>query len=513
VARLSSVCPLVWTLLLASAAGAFAQTEITPSGSAVTASTHDGNLPANTVDNSLSSRWSANGDGQWIRFDLGSTRTVAFVRVAAYQGNTRQSRFDLQVSSDGAAWTTVWSGSSSGSTTAEETYDFADRAGRYVRYLGHGNTVNAWNSVTEASIFAAAATEPTPTPMPTATPTPSPTPRATSTPTPSPTPRARVTPTPTATPTPGGGSVVNVTTGPELTAALANARPGQVIRLAAGSYTAIQRDSSIFKALVSGTASSPITLEGPSNAVLQGSSTGTGYAMHLNGASYWILRGFTVTNVGKGIMLDNAQRCLIDNVTVHNIGQEGVHFRTNSANNTIQNSRIYDTGRSSPDYGEAIYIGSAVSNWGRYTGGQPDRSDNVRAINNHLGPGVSAEHFDIKEGTTGCEIRGNTMDAAGMSGANFSDSYIDAKSNNCTIADNVGTLSGSSALLDGMQTHVQETGWGNGNVFSNNRLAVNNSAGYGFRIHTSSTGTRVCSNNTATGAGLGLANVPLASCN
>ena len=128
--------------------------EITPSGSAVTASTNDGNLPANAVDNSLATRWSASGDNQWIRFDLGTTRTVSHVRIATYQGNTRRTRFDIQASTDGASWSNVITAAeTSGTTTAEETFDFTDVSARWVRYMGHGNTANMWNSVTELSIF------------------------------------------------------------------------------------------------------------------------------------------------------------------------------------------------------------------------------------------------------------------------------------------------------------------------------------------------------------------------
>ena len=152
-------------------------TEITPAGSAVTASTNDGNLPQNTVDDNLATRWSANGDGQWIQFDLGSERTVAYVRVAAYNGNTRQNRFDIQVATESGAWTTVLPNAvTTGTTTAEETFDFADVPARWVRYVGHGNTVNTFNSVTEVSLFTPAGGSPTATPTagPTATPTPGP---------------------------------------------------------------------------------------------------------------------------------------------------------------------------------------------------------------------------------------------------------------------------------------------------------------------------------------------------
>ena len=36
----------------------------------------------------------------------------------------------------------------------EADFDFADRSGRWVRYLGHGNTVNSWNSIIEFDVYA-----------------------------------------------------------------------------------------------------------------------------------------------------------------------------------------------------------------------------------------------------------------------------------------------------------------------------------------------------------------------
>jgi hypothetical protein len=159
--------------------------EVTPDASAVTASTNDGNAPGNTVDNDLATRWSANGDGQWIQYDLGTARTVSRVKVAVYNGNSRRNRFDLQLSTCCGTWATVFSGESSGTTTAEVAYDFTAQDARYVRYLGHGNSVNAFNSVTEVSVFAPAGT-PTPVSTPTSTPPPTATPTPGATPTPTP---------------------------------------------------------------------------------------------------------------------------------------------------------------------------------------------------------------------------------------------------------------------------------------------------------------------------------------
>ena len=49
-------------------------------------------------------------------------------------------------------------------------------------------------------------------------------------------------------------------------------------------------------------------------------------------------------------------------------GTEGVHFRCASTDNTLQYSEITNTGRQAGNqgYGEAVYIGTAVSNWGSY---------------------------------------------------------------------------------------------------------------------------------------------------
>lgn len=120
--------------------------------SAVSASANDGNLPANSVDGQLATRWSALGDGQWIQYDLQAQRMVGKVKIAWHNGSSRRSRFDIQVSADGKAFTTVYSGQSSGTTNARETYDFTDVSARHVRIVGHGNSSNLWNSVTEAEV-------------------------------------------------------------------------------------------------------------------------------------------------------------------------------------------------------------------------------------------------------------------------------------------------------------------------------------------------------------------------
>ena len=125
-------------------------------GSAVTASTFQSpNAPANTVDGDLNTRWSADTNGQWIQYDLGSTQTVTSVKVAVYLGTSRVQTFDIETSSDGTTFTPVATGlKSSGTTLALETYTLpAPVSTRFVRLLCHGNTVNTWNSLTEVQIW------------------------------------------------------------------------------------------------------------------------------------------------------------------------------------------------------------------------------------------------------------------------------------------------------------------------------------------------------------------------
>jgi hypothetical protein len=136
--------------------------EVTPGAGAIAASTHDGNVPGNTVDNRLDTRWSGNGDGAWLKLDLGSMVKVTHVRIAWYLGNTRFSRFDLQYSNDDATWRNLRTNLySNGRTTEEQTFDVPDTRARWIRYVGHGNsspTKGTWNSVTEVSVFASMCT-------------------------------------------------------------------------------------------------------------------------------------------------------------------------------------------------------------------------------------------------------------------------------------------------------------------------------------------------------------------
>ncbi|MFJ8076020.1 right-handed parallel beta-helix repeat-containing protein [Streptomyces sp. NPDC096176] len=293
----------------------------------------------------------------------------------------------------------------------------------------------------------------------------------------------------TATPA-DAASVIDVDTATELKAALTAARPGDTIQLADGTY------SGNFKTTVDGTAGSRITLTGSSRAVLK---TGGGYGLHLDGASYWTVQGITVTGGQKGIMTDAADGVVIDSVTVHGLDMEGVHFRKSSRNGVIKNSRIYDTGNDGRGMGEGVYVGSA--------GGTSDRSDNAQILNNTIGPDVGGEAIDIKEGTTGARIVGNTFDGRGLTGANYDDSWVDVKGNDVLVENNTGRNTSNN----GYETHTQQSGWGCGTVFRGNDSDLRGATGskqLAINVTNNSSGCRttVYASNTVTG-GKGLTNI------
>lgn len=310
--------------------------------------------------------------------------------------------------------------------------------------------------------------------------------------------------------TPTGTRIVNVATVAELKTALTSAQPNDEIVLADGIY----KGKFVIDPGKDGTPAKPIILRGSRNAILDANDINTGYVLYLQ-SDYWIIKGFTITNGLKGLMMDDADNNIIDGIKIYNIGEEALHIRKFSSNNTVRNVEIINTGLKTPDYGEGIYIGSAVSNWPTYTNGNPDLCDSNKILNNVIGPAVTAECIDVKEGTTGGLIRGNSFDATGITGANSGDSWMDVKGNNYLIEYNIGTNPGGSIFKDGYQVHVASAGWGNNNEFRNNSSTVN-ANGYGFNIQLSgsagtTTGNKVYTSNIVTGAASGVSNIPLSN--
>lgn len=244
----------------------------------------------------------------------------------------------------------------------------------------------------------------------------------------------------------------------ELSDALTNARAGDTLALAEATYVGN------FEITTSGTAEEPITLCGSAASVINGGTLDSGYALHLQSADYWRLQGFSVTNASKGIMLDDSSHNVLASLDISRIGEEGVHFRTGSSANELENSRISDTGLVTAEFGEGVYIGSAESNWCRYTACEPDTSDR-NIIRETTIFNTTAEAIDVKEGTTAGEIRGNSLSFPASADV---ESAVNLKGNAWIVDAN--TIEAESG--DGIRIHSILKGWGASNVITANTIGT-----------------------------------------
>ncbi|MEZ0074676.1 right-handed parallel beta-helix repeat-containing protein [Planotetraspora sp. GP83] len=283
-------------------------------------------------------------------------------------------------------------------------------------------------------------------------------------------------------------ATVTVSDATQFADALNEAQPGTVIALEPGVYTGR------FVASASGTEARPIFVCGPPEAIIDGGGVKKGYAFYLNQVSHWRLIGFGVRNSQKGVMADRTSHTIIQGLTVHHIGDEAIHLRNFSSDNTVQYCMIYATGLRREKFGEGVYLGTAESNWAAFSGGQMDRSDHNVVRGNVIR--ATAEAVDIKEGTSGGLVVGNVFDGSGLAGSKHNDSWVDVKGNGYVLERNTG----SNTSADGFQTHEIVDGWGTGNVFRANVIDLGDSGGYG--VNDTVGGNTIACDNKITGGEL-----------
>lgn len=279
-------------------------------------------------------------------------------------------------------------------------------------------------------------------------------------------------------------NVVNVETADELEDALDEAQAGDKIVLASGTYLGN------FDLEVGGSQHKPIWIvaeDASDMPVLDGGDYNNDTALSVNGRDdndptnegirYIYIQDIAMTNARTGIAVDQADYVTIDGVEVYDIGQAGIHIRDGSAYNIIKDSYVHDTGLYNVKYGEGIYIGSDYTKWHSnaeiYT---PSKSydpavDYTQILNNVVGPNVTAEHIDVKEGSSYAYIINNTFNAEGMNDIlNGGLSYIDFKGNYAEAAYNTGDQNGNAYFENAFEINQKWDGWGYYNNIRDNTL-------------------------------------------
>jgi hypothetical protein len=113
---------------------------------AIASSFETGRNPELALDGQFSTAWQARDpdtpqNGEWIRFDMGSEQRVDLIKIAWETAAARTFTYDVQVSSDGVAWTNLRSKVKNAGTGALETDDLPDTLCRYIRIWGYGSQV------------------------------------------------------------------------------------------------------------------------------------------------------------------------------------------------------------------------------------------------------------------------------------------------------------------------------------------------------------------------------------
>jgi hypothetical protein len=258
-----------------------------------------------------------------------------------------------------------------------------------------------------------------------------------------------------------------------------------VINMASGVY------AGSFTISASGTAAAPITLCGPRDAIIDGGSKSR--ALLLQDAAWWQLTGFQIMHGNKGLGLTRASNNVVTGLYIHDTSGASVHVNSFSSDNLFDGLILRKTPR------EGFYIGSTDGNWCMYSNCQPDACDR-NVIQNSDVAGTGSELINIQEGSSNGKALNNKLDGAALVKAK---EWINVKGNGWLIKGNVGI----NSIKDGFDAHQHAAGWGNSNIFDGN-TAIVNGPGYGFYIEPGTSGNRVLSNNTASNAAKGLANVP-----
>lgn len=116
------------------------------------------NLPSNILDGNIGTMWSADGDNQWLLLTLKEPFSVQHVKLAFQPGQKRESYFDILGSDDMVTWEQVLTKSNSCAFTGDpQVFDFptskAAKEFRYIKLIGHGNSTDTWNYISEFRIF------------------------------------------------------------------------------------------------------------------------------------------------------------------------------------------------------------------------------------------------------------------------------------------------------------------------------------------------------------------------
>jgi uncharacterized repeat protein (TIGR02059 family) len=118
----------------------------------------DANYPSNILDNNTSTMWASNGDNEWIILQLKESFSVRHIKLAFNNNLKCESYFDIYGSQDNLTWDPILIKSQSCAFSGNyQVFSFpatkAEKEFRYIKFIGHGNSTDKWNYVSEFKLL------------------------------------------------------------------------------------------------------------------------------------------------------------------------------------------------------------------------------------------------------------------------------------------------------------------------------------------------------------------------
>ncbi len=234
------------------------------------------------------------------------------------------------------------------------------------------------------------------------------------------------------------GTVRDVASAAEWSAAVAAAQPGDVIRLVANINQPLQYRSVNYQPERAsgrdGTAEAPIIITAAEGVWIDPNNTSSNkggldvlYARHVH------VIGVNVRNSQFGIRVlasegSEGAPLVVANNTVTGSGHSGIHIgadftnRTSSRHVLVQNNTISEVGRTAAEFGEGIYLGHGGTEW-------IDNTSDIQVVGNNISF-TGAEGIDVKPGVRNILVEGNHIhDLSPISGGAISVTYVSVANN------------------------------------------------------------------------------------
>ncbi len=119
----------------------------------------DGTYDGVINDSITLNRWSAQGLGHWIAYDLGSVQNVHSIAIAGYLTAARSYTYKVEVSVDGENWEVAHEGAKTTSGTDRNVFKLGDKQARFVRLTGTAFEGATWLGICEVRLYANAEQE------------------------------------------------------------------------------------------------------------------------------------------------------------------------------------------------------------------------------------------------------------------------------------------------------------------------------------------------------------------